>query len=635
MHHSVVQVGQASTHCVCIFFCMPSSMLFRCLVPAEATGLVVGEGGVTGQFSDACIRVSDEGDTPGLSDRIISISGDQKNGEAACQMIIQRLYEAQEVAPGDQGIFVLLVPDTFPESEDVLQKVREVSGAEIHLEPDTIPGTDDCALQIVGGYNETLAAVFQLGALMAFDPLESSDHGTDEVHTQPQPPLVAYFQDAVGLETQMEMEESDVSKAETEKIEHPGVELEHEGAEPEQQEQPEQPEEQPEAQPEPPEPLESTELVVEKTFEATSEHGEDVVLDPEEASKELDATDEILSQAEPFEEREEAGETDALEEAAAVNVDHPSGMPMSVCFAVPASVAAWVVGRKGQSIINLRNRSRARIDVSNDVSAYRMIEIQADQDAVMLGIELLLEQISLLPDGSPEFVRIVLPPNSAGYIIGRGGESIKELRRMSGAEIDLDQESVSMSESKLVKIRGSVQEMIHASQLVTQRVAEVANGKPFGKPRSDIDQLQALLTESNHLQASLTMLIPADAVNRLPKARLSQVERLTGSQIEVDGLGGRTSGVQQLQIVGTRNGNAMAILYLQEIFAEHLRSGQTPTGNGQGRDKMVRSKSAGRSRTNGTGPGPNGSSQKRPSSRGPQRANLAKGTARGAQSRRQ
>lgn len=48
----------------------------------------------------------------------------------------------------------------------------------------------------------------------------------------------------------------------------------------------------------------------------------------------------------------------------------------------------------------------------------------------------------------------------------------------------------------------------------------------------------------------------------------------------------------------------MAILYLQEIFAEHLRSGQTP-GNGQGRDKIVpmvpRSKSAGRSRTNGRG----------------------------------
>ena len=233
--------------------------------------------------------------------------------------------------------------------------MREVSGAEIHLEPDTIPGTDDCALQIVGGYNETLAAVFQLGALMAFDPLESSDHG-DEVHTQPQP-LVAYFQDAVGFET---MEESvDVSKdsgLEThEKIEQiqDSGELEHEGAEPEQPEQPEQLEqleeqlEQPEAQPEPPEPLESNELVVEKTMEGTSEHEDDVVLDPGEASKELDATDETLSQAEPFEEREEAAETDALEEAAAVNVDLPSGMPMSVCFAVPCLCGCMGCGPQG------------------------------------------------------------------------------------------------------------------------------------------------------------------------------------------------------------------------------------------------------------------------------------------------
>ena len=136
------------------------------------------------------------------------------------------------------------------------------------------------------------------------------------------------------------------------------------------------------------------------------------------------------------------------------------------------------------------------------------------------------------------------------------------------------------------------------------------------------------------------MLIPADAVNRVPKARLSQVERLTGSVIEVDGLGGRTSGVQQLQLVGTRNGNAMAILYLQEIFAEHLQTpGVKSGGQADKADKVVpRSKSSGR--TN--------SAQNRPSSRGPRgpRGPLGpqsrgptgpqgKGTAKGMQSRRQ
>lgn len=120
----------------------------------------------------------------------------------------------------------------------------------------------------------------------------------------------------------------------------------------------------------------------------------------------------------------------------------------------------------------------------------------------------------------------------------------------------------------LLKISGSLEEMTKAAQLVVQHLVD---GR-FSKPKSDIDQLKALLTESTQLQASLTMLIPAHAVNRVPKARLSHVERLTGSAIKVDGLGGRTSGVQQLQIMGTKNANAMAILHLQEIFKEHLQS---------------------------------------------------------------
>ena len=622
---------------------MPSPMIFRFLVPAEATALIVGEDGVTKQIPDACITVSDEGDTPGLSDRIITISGDQQHGEAACEMIIQRLYEAQEVASGDQGIFVLLVPDSF-ESEDVLQKVRDISGADIHLEPEAIAGTDEGALQIVGGYQETVSAVFQLGALIAFDPLEGPDLDVQTGHA-------AYFRDEAALnERPTDPNHSDLGPP-VEKVEKVETELE----EP-QPKEPFLPEPLgPEAQPEPADPVDSpiesrvamaqngtqaaeaqaAEVDVEKAVQPDSPDSPDSAdrAEAEEAeeAEEAGAQLSLLSDAEPLEAEAEEIEFVEFVEAEAETARQ---MPTSACFAVSASVAAWIVGRKGQSIISLRTRSKARIEVSNENSVYRMIEIHGEQDAVMLAIELLLEQMSVLPDGSPEFVRMVLPPNSAGYIIGRGGESIKELRRRSGAQIDLDQGSV--QDDKLLKICGSVKEMTKASQLVAERLA--ADGK-FDK-RSDIDQLQALLTESNHLEASLTMLIPADAVNRVPKARLSQVERLTGSVIEVDGLGGRTSGVQQLQLVGTRNGNAMAILYLQEIFAEHLQTpGVKSGGQADKADKVVpRSKSSGR--TN--------SAQNRPSSRGPRgpRGPLGpqsrgptgpqgKGTAKGMQSRRQ
>ena len=93
---------------------------------------------------------------------------------------------------------------------------------------------------------------------------------------------------------------------------------------------------------------------------------------------------------------------------------------------------------------------------------------------------------------------------------------------------------------------------MRAAQLVASKLESLF-------PRSS-ERLEALLRE----EASLTMLLPADAVNRVQRQRLTQVELISGSRLEVDGLGGRTSGLQQLQIVGTRKGNSVAILHLQE-----------------------------------------------------------------------
>ena len=525
-------------------------MLFRCLVPAEATALIVGEDGIARQIEEsggASISVSDECDNPGLSDRIISIMANQQHGEIACKMIIERLYAAQEVAAGDQGIFVLLVPDSFPDSEDLLQKVMEISGADVHLEPDAIAGTDDRAIQIVGGFDATVAAVFQLGAIMA----SNGDH--DEVQLDASYLAVESAGCEAGAEAKPAEEEVEVAKEDEEMSQ------------------------------------------LQKQAEA---------------SKAPESPQEILSEAEPLEEAgaidsEEIQEIEFLEEAdletAEADMAGPLSKQISLRFAVTSGVAAWVVGKKGQSISNLRNQSKAMIEVSNDVSAYRVINVDGRQDAVMLAIELLLEQINKIPDGSPDSVKIVLPPNSAGYIIGKGGETIKELRRTSQAEVDLDRDATSAAPSQLLKIRGPLKAMIHASRLVAERLSEVTGDR---KARSEFEHLQSLLTETNHIEVSLTMLIPADAVNRVPRARLYEVERLTGSHIEVDGLGGRTSGLQQLQMTGTKNSNAMAVFYLQEIFAEHLRSSAPRAGS------APRAKSRPRS----------GAAKTRPLSRGPKQS---------------
>lgn len=130
------------------------------------------------------------------------------------------------------------------------------------------------------------------------------------------------------------------------------------------------------------------------------------------------------------------------------------------------------------------------------------------------------------------------------------------MRRLSGCAIDLDRDQ------PFLRLQGSLKESVQAAQLVARKL----EGRT-----TTAERLEALLREevgfrcfSGLCEASLTMLLPADAVNRVPRQRLQQVELISGSRLEVDGLGGRTSGLQQLQIVGTRKGNSMAILHLQD-----------------------------------------------------------------------
>ncbi|CAE7725717.1 PCBP4 [Symbiodinium microadriaticum] len=254
---------------------------------------------------------------------------------------------------------------------------------------------------------------------------------------------------------------------------------------------------------------------------------------------------------------------------APINGAKGKGRQMSLQFAVPAAIAAWIVGRKGQSINAIRAQSGASIDVSKEGARYRVTDIRGAEQALMSAIEMVVEQASTLPDGWTESIRIVLPAGTAGYIIGRRGEAIKELRRSSGAEMDLAQ--LNAGAEQLLVISGEVEVIVEAAQMVAGRIAEVTGAAP--KPRNDTEQLKALLVESDQSEASLTLLLPADAVNRVAQSRLRKLEQQTGSQIEVHVLGGRTSGVHQMTIAGTRSGNALAILHLQEMFAEHLKPG--------------------------------------------------------------
>jgi len=90
---------------------------------------------------------------------------------------------------------------------------------------------------------------------------------------------------------------------------------------------------------------------------------------------------------------------------APINGGKGKARQMSLQFAVPAAIAAWIVGRKGQSINAIRAQSGASIDVSKEGARYRVIDIRGAEQALMSAIEMVVEQASTLPDGWTESIR--------------------------------------------------------------------------------------------------------------------------------------------------------------------------------------------------------------------------------------
>jgi hypothetical protein len=155
---------------------MAAPVPYRCLVPHDAIGLLIGRGGSSvrqiSKDSGAEINVSGDGDTPpSLSDRIVTLCGGREQKEAACRQVVQKLYQFQAVADDEPGIFVMLLPSMSAEfvigtKGEKLRALIEESGADVVVEDDDISGTEERPVSFRGTLEQTAAAAARLGVLL-------------------------------------------------------------------------------------------------------------------------------------------------------------------------------------------------------------------------------------------------------------------------------------------------------------------------------------------------------------------------------------------------------------------------------------------------------------------------------------
>ncbi|XP_078097888.1 RNA-binding protein Nova-1-like isoform X4 [Mustelus asterias] len=192
---------------------------------------------------------------------------------------------------------------------------------------------------------------------------------------------------------------------------------------------------------------------------------------------------------------------------------------------IPSYAAGSIIGKGGQTIVQLQKETGATIKLSKSKDFYpgtteRVCLIQGTVEALNAVHDFIAEKVREMPQnvGKTEPVNILQPqtnvnpdrikqaklivPNStAGLIIGKGGATVKAVMEQSGAWVQLSQkpEGINLQE-RVVTVSGEGEQNRKALELIVQKVQEdpqsgsclnisyanisgpVANSNPTGSP---------------------------------------------------------------------------------------------------------------------------------------------------------
>ncbi|EFN87498.1 Far upstream element-binding protein 1 [Harpegnathos saltator] len=158
---------------------------------------------------------------------------------------------------------------------------------------------------------------------------------------------------------------------------------------------------------------------------------------------------------------------------------------------VPDKMVGLIIGRGGEQITRLQSETGCKIQMAPESGGLpeRVCTLTGSREAVNRAKELVLSIVNQrsrsegIGDmnmggggggmmGHPGFVEIMIPGPKVGLIIGKGGETIKQLQEKSGAKMVVIQEGPSQEQEKPLRITGDPQKVEHAKQLVYELIAE-------------------------------------------------------------------------------------------------------------------------------------------------------------------
>ncbi|XP_060074662.1 RNA-binding protein Pasilla-like isoform X1 [Ylistrum balloti] len=227
------------------------------------------------------------------------------------------------------------------------------------------------------------------------------------------------------------------------------------------------------------------------------------------------------------------------------NGDAALGDNIHLKILVPSIAAGAIIGKGGETIAQVQKEAGARVKMSKANDFYpgtteRVCLIMGGIEAVRRVQNFIMEKIREKPDPNPKpeetnknferhrQVKVLVPNSTAGMIIGKGGNYIKQIKEESGAYIQISQKSKETNlPERCVTVAGDHEANRKAVDLILQKVVEdpqsgscpnisyadytgpVASANPTGSPFANTNFTQSrsqemVVNNSNYPQQGAT-----------------------------------------------------------------------------------------------------------------------------------
>ncbi|KAG7294657.1 hypothetical protein NEMBOFW57_004734 [Staphylotrichum longicolle] len=289
---------------------------------------------------------------------------------------------------------------------------------------------------------------------------------------------------------------------------------------------------------------------------------------------------------------------------------------------IEASLVGLIIGRQGENLRRVEGESRCRVQFippTGQNDQYRLCRItgpRPQREEAKEMINHIIRDSGMrgappqgggerpreggrgaaappVPKEGEDSLQIMVPDRTVGLIIGRGGETIRDLQERSSCHINIVSENKSVNGLRPVNLIGTPAAARHAKELILEIVdSDSRNGNNMGNarpPRNDNYGGGGGPAGGGHDKVNDSIYVPSDAVGMIigkGGETIREMQNMTGCKINVSQSSGPGEVEREIGLVGSRDSIAMAKRAIEDKVdaARQKSAGGGGRGRGQHRD---------------------------------------------------